>query len=81
LVLHCQSGLIAELFVSLRRRMMRRRSKPVHLVLDGLPAHETALVTTYVASTYGTLTRHFLSGDTPELNPDKPVWSHMEPRA
>ena len=30
--------------VSLLRRMMRRRSKPVHLVLDGLPAHRTTLV-------------------------------------
>src|ERR1700758_2511965 len=33
-----QGGLTAELFIKLLRRMMRRRSKPVHLVLDGLPA-------------------------------------------
>jgi hypothetical protein len=32
---------------------MRRRSKPVHLVVDGLPAHTTALVKAYVASTKG----------------------------
>jgi DDE superfamily endonuclease len=33
-----QDGLNAESFVSLLRRMMRRRSKPVHLVLDGAPS-------------------------------------------
>jgi transposase len=32
-----QGGLNAELFVKLLRRMMRHRTKPVHLVLDGLP--------------------------------------------
>ena len=48
-------GLNAELFVSLLRRMMRRRAKPVHLVVDGLPAHKTALVKAYVASTKASL--------------------------
>ena len=58
--------------------MMRRRSKPVHLVLDGLPAHKTTLVKTYVTSTKGMLTLHFLPGYAPELNPDELVWSHMK---
>ena len=73
-----QGGLNAELFVTLLRKMMRHRSKPVHLVVDGLPAHKTALVKTYVASTKGMLTLHFLPGYTPELNPDEQVWSHMK---
>src|ERR1043165_6909523 len=73
-----EGGLNAEAFVSLLRRMMRRRSKPVHLVLDGLPAHKTTLVKTYVASTKGMLTLHFLPGYAPELNPDELVWSHMK---
>src|SRR6201997_2662398 len=73
-----QGGLNAESFVSLLRRMMRRRSRPVHLVLDGLPAHKTTLVKTYVASTKGRLTLHFLPGYAPELNPDELVWSHMK---
>src|ERR1700722_18344935 len=72
-------GLRAELFVTLLRRMMRCRSKPVHLVVDGLPAHKTALVKAYVASTKGTLTLYFLLGYAPELNPDELVWSHMKP--
>ena len=73
-----QGGLNAELFVTLLRKMMRHRSKPVHLVVDGLPAHKTALVKAYVASTDGMLTLHFLPGYAPELNPDELVWSHMK---
>ena len=73
-----EGGLNAELFVTLLRKMMRHRSKPVHLVVDGLPAHKTALVKNYVASTDGMLTLHFLPGYAPELNPDELVWSHMQ---
>ena len=57
--------------------MMRRRLKPVHLVVDGLPAHKTVLVKEYVASTDGLLTLHVLPGYAPELNPDELVWSRM----
>src|ERR1700756_2110971 len=73
-----QGGLNAESFVSLLRRMMRRRSRPVHLVVDGLPAHRTTLVKAYIASTKGRLTLHFLPGYAPERNPDELVWSHMK---
>ena len=48
-----EGGLTAELFVQLLRKMMRNRSKPVHLVVDGLPAHKTKLVKRYVESTEG----------------------------
>ena len=73
-----EGGLNAELFVTLLRKMMRHRSKPVHLVVDGLPAHKTALVKAYIASTGGMLTLHFLPGYAPELNPDELVWSHVK---
>jgi transposase len=73
-----EGGLNGELFVELLRRMMRNRTKPVHLVVDGLPAHKTALVTAHVASTQGRLTLHVLPGYAPELNPDELVWSHMK---
>lgn len=73
-----QGGLNAELFITLLRQMTRHRSKPVHLVIDGLPAHKTALVKAYVASTNGMLTLHVLPGYAPELNPDELVWSHMK---
>lgn len=71
-------GLNGELFLELLQQMMKYRRKPVHLVLDGLPAHKTALVKKYVASTEGRLTLHFLPGYAPELNPDELVWSHVK---
>jgi transposase len=71
-------ALNAELFVELLKRMMRRRKKPVHLIVDGLPAHKKALVRDYVESTHGRLTLHFLPGYAPDLNPDELVWSHVK---
>jgi len=71
-------ALKAELFVTLLRKLMRGRRKPVHLVLDGLPAHKPARVREYVASTKGRLTLHFLPGYAPDLNPDELVWSHVK---
>lgn len=73
-----QGGLTGELFVRLLRKLMRHRRKPVHLVVDGLPAHKTAQVKAYVASTQGMLTLHFLPGYGPELNPDELVWSYVK---
>src|SRR6476620_7281464 len=73
-----QGGLTAELFVGLLRKMMRHRAKPVHLVVDGLPAHKTKLVKNYVLSAKGRLTLHFLPGYAPELNPDELVWSYVK---
>jgi transposase len=73
-----EGGLNAELFVELMQQMMKYRRKPIHLVLDSLPAHKTALVKKYVASTEGRLTLHFLPGYAPDLNPDELVWSHVK---
>ena len=73
-----EGGLTAEVFVSLLRMMMRHRPKPVHLVVDGLPAHKTKLVKDYVRSTQGRLTLLILPGYAPDLNPDEAVWSHMK---
>lgn len=71
-------GLTGELFVQLLKKLMRRRKKPVRLVVDGLPAHKSACVKEYVASTHGNLTLHFLPGYAPDLNPDELVWSHAK---
>jgi len=73
-----EGALSAELFVTLLQRMMRYRRKPLHLVVDGLPAHKTARVRAYVASTHGKLTLHVLPGYAPDLNPDELVWSHVK---
>ena len=73
-----QGGLTGELFVELLKGLMYRRKKPLHLVVDGLPAHKNKAVKDYVASTEGRLTLHFLPGYAPDLNPDELVWSHAK---
>ena len=73
-----KGALTGELFVELLEKLMYRRRKPLHLVLDGLPAHKKAVVRNYVASTEGKLTLHYLPGYAPDLNPDELVWSHAK---
>src|SRR5205823_3670026 len=71
-------ALNAQLFVELLKKLMRGRKRPLHLVLDGLPAHKSPIVRDYIASTNGKLTFHFLPGYAPDLNPDELVWSHLK---
>jgi transposase len=71
-------GLTGERFMTLLCRMMRGRRKPLHLILDGLPAHKTKAVTQYVVGLHGTLTLHYLPGYAPDLNPDELVWSYAK---
>lgn len=71
-------ALTGPLFVELLRRMMHGRRKPLHLILDGLPAHKTLAVKEYVAGLDGRLTVHYLPGYAPDLNPDELVWSHAK---
>jgi transposase len=68
----------AERFVELLMKMKCQREKPVHLVLDSLPACKTAIVKIYVASTGGRLTLHSLPDCAPDLNSDELVWSHVK---
>jgi transposase len=71
-------GLTGERFVTVLRRLLRGRRKPLHLILDGLPAHKTKAVTQYVADLDGKLTLHYLPGYAPDLNPDELVWSYAK---
>ncbi|MGY2490717.1 IS630 family transposase [Cupriavidus sp. CP313] len=73
-----KGALSGELFVTLLKKLMFKRRKLVHLVIDGLPAHKKSVVKDYVASTNGKLTLHFLPGYAPDLNPDELVWSHVK---
>jgi transposase len=73
-----EGALNAELFIELLQQMMKYRRKPLHLVIDSLPAHKKASVREYVATTDGMLTLHFLPGYAPDLNPDELVWSHVK---
>lgn len=74
----CSGGLNGERFVALLQRMMKGRRRPIHLVLDGLPAHKTKAVRAYVDRLKGKLTLHFLPGYAPDLNPDELVWSYAK---
>lgn len=73
-----QGAMNGEVFVELLQKMMHKRKKPIHLVVDGLPAHKRLIVKEYVQSTQGKLTMHFLPGYAPDLNPDELVWSHTK---
>ena len=73
-----KGALNSERFVELLRRMMKRRRRPLHLVVDGLPAHKTKAVRAYVESLKGKLTIHVLPGYAPDLNPDELVWSYTK---
>ncbi len=54
--------LTGELFVELLVGLMYKRKRPLHLVIDGLPAHKKKCVKEYVATFNGKLQRHFVSG-------------------
>lgn len=73
-----RGGLNAEGFVGLLRGLMKYRRRPLHLVLDNLPAHKARVVREYVDGCKSGLTLHFLPGYAPELNPDELVWSHAK---
>jgi transposase len=66
------------MFAELLKKLMHHRGKPLHLILDGLPARKTAAVQDYVSGTNGLLTLHYLPGYAPELNPDELGWSHVK---
>lgn len=71
-------ALDGQLFIELLKRMMKGRRNPVHLIVDGLPAHKRLDVREYIKATNGKLTMHVLPGYAPELNPDELVWSHVK---
>ena len=68
----------AGLFLHFLRDFMRRRRKPVYLVLDSLPAHKAGSVERYVTSLNGKLELHFLPTYAPDTNPDEFVWSYLK---
>jgi transposase len=70
--------LTAVLFIVMLKDLMKRRERPVMLVVDGLPIHKAKSVAKYVKSTKGRLELHFLPPYAPDLNPDEFAWSHLK---
>lgn len=68
----------AAMFIHFLRDFMKRRRKPVYLILDSLPAHKAKSVETYAQSLKGKLELHFLPTYAPDTNPDEFVWSHLK---
>jgi transposase len=60
----------AELFVTFLCDFMRRRRRPVFLVVDCHPTHRAKIVSAYIQLLKGKLELHFLPGYAPDLNPD-----------
>jgi transposase len=68
----------AALFILFLGDLLKGRSRPIFLVVDGLPAHKAKSVAKYVQSTNGRFELHFLPPYAPDLNPDEFVWSHLK---
>jgi hypothetical protein len=67
----------AKRFIEFLASFLRRRRRPVFLVVDRHPAHQAKLVAEYVQACKGRLELHFLPGYAPDLNPDEFVWNYM----
>jgi transposase len=68
----------ADRFVTVLRKMLRWRRRPLYLVVDGHPAHRSKKVKDLVAECEGMLELHFLPGYAPDLNPDEFVWNYLK---
>ncbi len=64
-------------FLEFLRAFLRRRPRPVFLVVDRHPAHIAKTVAQFVQAQRGRLELHFLPGYAPDLNPDEFVWNHL----
>jgi transposase len=68
----------AALFLHFLKDFMKRRRKPVYMVIDSLPAHKAKSVEAYVKSAKGKLELHYLPTYAPDTNPDEFVWHHLK---
>ena len=57
---------------------MKRRRRPVVIIMDGHPVHKAKKVREYVESLNGKLTIEFLPPYAPEHNPDEYVFHYMK---
>jgi transposase len=65
-------------FVDFCKRLLHDAAGPVFLVLDGHPAHRSAMAKKFAADSNGRLRLCFLPGYSPELNPDEWVWKQVK---
>ena len=70
-----------EKFVEFLSRLIKRRRKPVFVIVDGHPAHKAKVVRKFVEANEERLELHFLPGYSPRLNPDEQLWLHLRHHA
>lgn len=63
----------AACYVGFLKRLMHNASRPIVLIVDGLPVHKSRAVRAYVVSTKSLLPLFYLPPYSPELNPDEQV--------
>jgi transposase len=68
----------SELFIEFLKNFLKRRRKPIILILDGHPSHRAKSVAKFVQETNGKLQILFLPPYAPDLNPDEFVWKHLK---
>lgn len=68
----------ADKFIECLKDFMKRRRKPVVLIMDGHPVHKAKKLKEYVDSLNGKLTIELLPPYAPERNPDEYVFHYMK---
>ena len=64
-------------YVQFLKRLTHHASRPIFLIADGHPVHQSRAARAY-ASTQGKLRLFYLPPYSPELNPDEQVWNHVK---
>jgi len=64
-------------YVQFLKRLTHHASRPIFLIADGHPVHQSRAVRAY-ASIQGKLRLFYLPPYSPELNPDEQVWNHVK---
>ena len=65
-------------FIDCLADFMKRRRRPIVLIVDGHPVHKSGKVQDYIASLGGKITMEFLPPYAPEHNPDEYVFQYMK---
>jgi len=73
-----EGNMTAEKFIEFLERMIKDRTTPVFLIVDGHPAHRAKAVKRFVKENSERLELHFLPSYSPHLNPDELVWNHLK---
>ncbi len=65
-------------FIEFLKRLLIKAERPVFLIVDNCPIHQSKEVREFEVSTDGKLKLFFLPPYSPELNPDEHVWNYLK---